>query len=317
MFHGQMALMSGTANKPIAEKIAKQLKQKLIPVEITKFADNEIHVHIEKSVRDKDVYIIQSTSNPAHEHLMELLIMIDALRRASASRITCVMPFFGYARQDRKSRSREAITAKLVANLLTTAGTNRVISVDLHADQVQGFFDIPLDHVRGLPLLAEHFKRHRTKNTVVVSPDQGSIKINRELANRLDTHMVIMEKSRSKKKHNTIDDMMILGDVKGKDIIMIDDEINTGGTIARACEMLKKAGAKDIRVGCTHPVFAGNAVKILDMCKLKEIVVLDTISLEKRKMPKNLKVLSIAPVIANIINIINTSKPMGIYLDKL
>jgi len=317
MFHGEIALMSGTANKPLAEKIAKQLKKKLIPVEINKFADSEIYIHIEKSVRDKDVYIIQSTSNPAHEYLMELLIMIDAMRRASADRITCVMPFFGYARQDRKSRSREAITAKLVANLLTTAGANRIISVDLHADQIQGFFDIPLDHVKGLPLIAEHFKKHRTKDTIVVSPDQGGIKINRDLANRLDVPLVIMEKSRSKKKHDTLTDMMILGDVKGKDILMVDDEINTAGTMTRACEMLKKAGAKDIRVACTHPVLAGPAVKRLDQCHLKEIVVLDTISLEGRKLPRNLKVLSIAPVIANIVNIINTSKPMGQYLDKL
>ncbi|NOZ81416.1 MAG: ribose-phosphate diphosphokinase [DPANN group archaeon] len=301
----------------MAESIARLLKTDLTPVEICKFADHEIHIHIERSIRDKDVYIIESTNNPGHEYLMELLILIDAAKRASAARITCVMPFFGYARQDRKSRSREAITAKLVANMLTTAGANRIISADLHADQIQGFFDIPLDHIRGLPIIAEHFKQQNIRDLVVVSPDQGGIKINREMANRLGAPLVIMEKSRSKKKHNTLDDMMILGEVKGKNIVMIDDEINTAGTMARACTMLRKAGAKDIRVSCTHAVFAGPAVERLDACKLKEIVVLDTISQEGRKQPKNLTVLSIAPVLATIIDIINTSKPMGIYLDKL
>ncbi len=314
---GQIRLISGSANRPLAEEVAKILGIKLTPVRITKFADGETYVRILESIRGQDVYIIQPTGNPVNENLMELLLMIDALRRASAGSICAVMPFFGYARQDRKATSREPISAKLVANLISVAGANRVIACDLHAPQVQGFFDIPLDHLEGLPLISNYFKKKKIRDAVVVSPDIGGIKMNRKLAERLKVPLVLISKRRSLTKPDTVEEMEILGDVKGKNIIMTDDEINTAGTMVRAVELLKEAGARDIYVSATHAVLAGEAVQRLSSAPVKEVVVTNTLSVPEEKSFPKLRVVSIAKVVAETIRIINQGRPMGVYLENL
>jgi len=302
---------------PLANKVAKLLDVSLTPLNVTKFSDGETYVRIEESIREQDVYIIQPTSNPVNDNLMELLLVIDALKRASAGSICAVVPFFGYARQDRKATSREPISAKLVANMIATAGATRVITTDLHAPQVQGFFDIPLDHLCGLPLLSEHLRKKMTKNTIVVAPDAGGIKMNRDVSERLGVPLVIMYKRRSIKKKNVVAEMKILGEVKGKNVLMIDDEINTGGTMIKAAEMLKKAGALDIVISATHGVFAGNAVEKFKKAPIKQVIVTDTIHIPKKKQFPSLIIVSIATVIAETIKIINQSKPMGVFLDNL
>ncbi|MBE7087450.1 MAG: ribose-phosphate pyrophosphokinase [Clostridiales bacterium] len=299
--HGNsIELLAGNSNKPLADAIAKELKLTVSAAEVGKFSDGEISISLPKTVRGKDVFIIQSTSSPVNDNLMELLIMIDACKRASAGRITAVIPYFGYARQDRKARPRDPITAKLVADILTTAGANRVLTMDLHAAQIQGFFEIPVDHLYGAPLLAKYFKKQMTEDWVVVSPDVGSVGRARNFASRVDATLAIVDKRRP--KANAIEVMNVIGDVKGKTCLMVDDMIDTAGTIVQGAEALVKNGAKEVYACCTHGVLSGPAMERLTNSPIKEVVILDTIDIpeEIRNNPK-IKVVSVAKLIARAI----------------
>ena len=303
----EIKLFCGNSNKKLAEAIAKELKLELGEAEVSRFSDGEINVHIGESVRGKDVFVIQSTGQPVNENLMELLVMIDALRRASAGRITAVMPYFGYARQDRKARPRDPITARLVADILQTAGADRVLTMDLHAQQIQGFFDIPVDHLIGGPLLYKSFKNIVDDNFVVVSPDVGSVSRARSVAAKLGCNMAIIDKRRP--KANQLEVMNIIGDIKGKKCLMVDDMIDTAGTIVNGAEALKKNGAKEVYACCSHGVLSGPAIERLTNSCIKEIAVLDTIEFAENvaNCPK-IKKLSVAEYFAKAIN--------QIYYDK-
>ena len=266
--HGNtIELLAGNSNIPLAEAIAKELKLSLSNAEVGKFSDGEISITLPNTVRGKDVFIIQSTSSPVNDNLMELLIMIDACKRASAGRITAVMPYFGYARQDRKARPRDPITAKLVADILTTSGADRVLTIDLHAAQIQGFFEIPVDHLYGAPLLARYYKDKMDENWVVVSPDVGSVGRARNLASRVNAPIAIVDKRRP--KANAIEVMNVIGDVAGKTCLMVDDMIDTAGTIVKGAEALAKNGAKEIFACCTHGVLSGPAMERITNSPIK------------------------------------------------
>ena len=283
--HGsEIKLFSGNSNRPLAEGIAAKLNTTLGEMELTHFSDGEIYVRYDESIRGRDVFLIQSTSDPVNTNLMELLIMIDAAKRASAGRITAVIPYFGYARQDRKARSREPITAKLVANLLTSAGADRVLTMDLHCLQIQGFFDIPLDNLVGGPTLYNYFKPKVDENFVVVSPDIGSVARARKVAARMDAKMAIIDKRRP--KANVMEVMNIIGDVEGKNCLMVDDMIDTAGTIVQGAKALKEAGAKEIYACCSHGVLSGPAVERLAASPITELAMLDTINIpEEKRLP--------------------------------
>lgn len=299
--HGnKIELLAGNSNRPLAEAIAKELKTSVTQAEVGKFSDGEISITLPNTVRGKDVFIIQSTSAPVNDNLMELMIMIDACKRASAGRITAVMPYFGYARQDRKARPRDPITAKLVADILTTAGADRILTMDLHAAQIQGFFEIPVDHLYGAPLLAKYYKKMMDENWVVVSPDVGSVARARNFASRVNAPIAIVDKRRP--RANAIEVMNIIGDVKGKRCLMVDDMIDTAGTIVHAVEALKAKGAKSVKIGCTHAVFSGPAIERLKNAPVDEIVILDTIALPDNKKLDNMTVLSSANVFAEAID---------------
>ncbi len=299
--HGtQIEILAGNSNRPLAEAVAAELKLPLSNAEVGKFSDGEISITLPQTVRGRDVFIIQSTSIPVNDNLMELLIMIDACKRASAGRITAVMPYFGYARQDRKARPRDPITAKLVADILTSAGADRVLTMDLHAAQIQGFFDIPVDHLYGAPLLARYFKNKMNEDWVVVSPDVGSVARARNFASRVNASLAIVDKRRP--KANAIEVMNVIGDVKDKSCIMVDDMIDTAGTICQGAQALVNNGAKEVYACCTHGVLSGPAMERLIASPIKEIVVLDTINLPEnvRNNPK-IKVVSVARTIAKAI----------------
>lgn len=302
----EFKLFSGNSNRPLAEAIARELKLELGNLEVGHFSDGETSVHIGETVRGRDVFIIQSTSYPVNENLMDLLVCIDALRRASAGRITAVIPYFGYARQDRKARPRDPITAKLVADIITSAGADRVLTIDLHAAQIQGFFDIPVDHLEGGPILYKHFKSMADDDFVVVSPDVGSVSRARNVATKLNCPMAIIDKRRP--KANQVEIMNIIGDVKGKTCLLVDDMIDTAGTICQGAEALAKNGAKKIYACCTHAVLSGPAIDRLTASPIDKVVTLDTINQpEEHKIPK-LEVLSVAKLLAKAIE--------NIYLDK-
>lgn len=310
----ELRLFAGNSNKPLAEAIAKNLGIPLSGIEVGHFSDGETSVHINESIRGRDVFIIQSTSAPVNENLMELLVMIDAARRASAGRITAVMPYFGYARQDRKAKPRDPITAKLVADIITSAGADRILAVDLHAPQIQGFFDIPVDHLVGNPLLCDYFKNLNDDNLVVVSPDIGSVGRARNVAAKINCPMAIIDKRRP--KANQVEVMNIIGDVKGKTCILVDDMIDTAGTICFGAEALHNAGVKKIYACCTHPVLSGPAIERIKNSYIDEVVVLDTIDLPEEKRIDKIKVLSIAPTLAKAISFIYLDKRMAdIYQD--
>ena len=299
--HGnKIEVLSGNSNRPLAEAVATELGLPLSSAEVGKFSDGEISISLPQTVRGRDVFIIQSTSMPVNDNLMELLIMIDACKRASAGRITAVIPYFGYARQDRKARPRDPITAKLVADILTSAGADRVLTMDLHAAQIQGFFDIPVDHLYGAPLLAKYFKKKMDENWVIVSPDVGSVGRARNFASRVDAALAIVDKRRP--KANAVEVMNVIGDVKGKSCIMLDDMIDTAGTICQGAQALVENGAKEVYACCTHGVLSGPAMDRLIASPIKEIVVLDTIDLPEnvRNNPK-IKVISCAKLIAKAI----------------
>lgn len=294
-----LKLFALNSNMKLAEEIAQVIGVQLGKCSVSRFSDGEIQINIEESIRGGDVFVIQSTSAPVNEHLMELLIMIDALKRASAKTISIVMPYYGYARQDRKARSREPITAKLVANLLETAGASRVITLDLHAPQIQGFFDIPIDHLMGVPILADYFKNKNLQDIVIVSPDHGGVTRARRLADRLKAPIAIIDKRRP--KPNVAEVMNIVGQVEGKTAILIDDIIDTAGTITLAANALVENGAADVYACCTHPVLSGPAIERIQNSKIKELVVTNSIALPEEKKIDKIVELSVAPLIAEAI----------------
>jgi ribose-phosphate pyrophosphokinase len=269
-----LKVFSGRSNRPLAENIAAELGKPLGQCEIKVFSDGEMWVKYSENVRGCDVFLVQSTNPPA-ENLLELLIMIDAAKRASARKIAAVIPYFGYARQDRKDQPRVSITAKLIANLITEAGADRVITMDLHAPQIQGFFDIPVDHLYSSAVLVKYFKDNPIENLAVASPDVGGIKMARAYAKRLEAELVVIDKRRP--KQNDAEVMNIIGDVKGKNILIVDDLIDTGGTLVNAVVALQEAGAKDVFAAATHPVLSGSAIERINKSNLKKIVVTDTL----------------------------------------
>ncbi|WP_027092138.1 ribose-phosphate diphosphokinase [Cohnella thermotolerans] len=294
-----LKLFAGNSNPRLAEAIARNIGIKLGDAEMRRFSDGEIHIRLNESVRGSDVFVVQSTSQPVNEHLMELLVMVDALKRASAKTINVVVPYYGYARQDRKARSRDPITAKLVANLIETAGAHRVIAMDLHAMQIQGFFDIPVDHLLGVPILGDYFQSKGLLAPVVVSPDHGGVVRARRLADELQAPLAIIDKRRP--EPNVVEVMNIIGDVSGRTAILIDDIIDTAGTICLAAQALKEAGARELYACCTHPVLSGHALARLEASPIKEVVVTDTIPLRDPSASTKLRVLSVAPLIAEAI----------------
>ena len=311
--HGtEIKLFSGNSNKALAEAIAKELRMELADAEVSRFSDGEINVHIGETVRGRDVFIIQSTCQPVNDNLMELLVMIDAVKRASAGRITAVIPYFGYARQDRKARPRDPITAKLVADLLQTAGADRVLTMDLHALQIQGFFNIPVDHLVGGPLLFRYFQDKVDEDFVVVSPDVGSVTRARNVAAKLGCSMAIIDKRRP--KANQLEVMNIIGDIKGKKCLMVDDMIDTAGTIVQGAEALWKNGAKEIYACCSHAVFSGPAIERIKNSHITKLVVLDTVALPEEKKLDKIEVLSAAKLFALAIeNVYQDKKMSDIY----
>lgn len=295
----RLKLFTANANVQLAEEIARYLGVRLGDAKVKRFSDGEISIAIDESVRGADVFIIQPTCSPVNDHLMELLIMIDAMRRASARRITAVIPYYGYARQERKARARDPISAKLVANLLTAAGARRVVAMDLHANAIQGFFDIPVDHLPGVPILAEYYRNKNLENVVVVSPDIGGVTRARNLAERIGADLAIIDKRRP--RANVAEIMHLIGDVKGKTAIMIDDIIDTAGTITQGAQALMERGAKEVLVCCTHPVLSGPAVERLEHSVIKEVVVCNTIPVPPEKKIPKIKVLSVAPLLGEAI----------------
>ena len=298
---GAMKILAGNSNGALAEAIAAYLGEPLTKCQVRRFADMEIFVEIQENVRGKDAFIIQSTSFPTNDHMMELLIMTDALRRASARRITAVVPYFGYARQDRKPGPRTPISAKLVANMITRAGADRVLTVDLHAGQIQGFFDIPVDNLFGAPVMVRDIKEQlNLQNVMVVSPDVGGVVRARALAKRIDAPLSIVDKRRERAGESEV--MNIIGDVRGKSCILVDDIVDSGGTLCNAADALLAQGAKDVRAYITHGVLSGGAVARISASRLKELVVTDTIlPTEAMRVAKNIRVISIAPLIGEAI----------------
>ncbi|HEX9829016.1 MAG TPA: ribose-phosphate pyrophosphokinase [Bacteroidota bacterium] len=292
-----LKVFSGRANRPLAEKIAAEGKFELGHVELRNFSDGEMWVKYADNIRGDDVFIVQSTQPPA-ENLIELLIMLDAAKRASAERVTAVIPYFGYARQDRKDQPRVSITAKLVANLLTGSGADRVITMDLHAPQIQGFFDIPLDHLYSSAVFIDHFRSMNIPNLAVVSPDVGGLKMARSFAKRLDADLVLIDKRRP--KANEAEVLNVIGNTNGKNVLIVDDLIDTGGTFVNAVAALKENGAKEVYGACTHPILSGKAIERIDTSALKNLTVTDSIPL-RQKSPK-IELRSVAKLFAEAIN---------------
>ena len=313
--HGKdIKIFTCNSNKPVAEEIAKVLGLPLGDMQVKTFSDGEIAVSINESVRGSDVFIVQSTCQPVNNNLMELLISIDAFKRASAGRITAVIPYFGYARQDRKAKARDPISAKLVADLITAAGADRVLTMDLHANQIQGFFDIPVDHLMGVPLLAKYyidkFKNVERDELVVVSPDLGSVARSRKFAERIDASLAIIDKRRP--NPNVSEVMNIIGDVKDKICVIVDDMIDTAGTLTNAANALvTKGGAKCVYAGATHGVLSGPALDRIEESVLKEVILLDTIPVIGNTASGKLKQLNVAPVFAEAISRIYTDRPVS------
>lgn len=311
----KLKIFSLNSNPELAESIAKEVGVPLGKLTVTRFSDGEVQINIEESIRGSDVFVIQSTSSPVNENLMELLIMLDALKRASARTINVVIPYYGYARQDRKARSREPITAKLVANLLTSAGATRAITLDLHAPQIQGFFDIPIDHLVAVPLLSDYFlqKNFDPSEIVIVSPDHGGVTRARKMADRLKATIAIIDKRRP--RPNVAEVMNIVGNVEGKTAILIDDIIDTAGTISIAAAALKENGAKDIYACCSHPVLSGPAMERIENSVIKELVVTDSIKLADENKSSKVVELSIAKLLADAIVRVYEEKSVSTLFD--
>ena len=305
----KITVSSLSSSKKLAQDIASILGTKVGDCKVHHFADGEILCEIGESVRGKDVFIVQSTSNPVTENLMEILVLTDALKRASAREITAVIPYFGYARQDRKAKPRQPITSKLVADLLTTAGVNRVVTVDLHAAQIQGFFDIPVDEMQALPLLIKYFRKKKVQDLCVVSPDHGGATRARKMSEAFDCPIAIIDKRRP--KPNVAEVMGIIGNVEGKNCILIDDMIDTAGTITAGVDMLKQKGAKDVYIACTHGVLSGPAVERLSTCAAKEVVITNTIEIPQDKKFDKLVSVSVAGLLAHTIENIENDLPVS------
>jgi ribose-phosphate pyrophosphokinase len=302
---GALTVFAGRASRPFAERIAKELGSPLGRCEVKQFSDKELWVKYNDNIRGSDVFIVQATNPPA-ENLLELLIMIDAAKRASARKVVAVIPYFGYARQDRKDQPRVSITAKLVANLITAAGADRVITMDLHAPQIQGFFDMPVDHLYSSAVLVRYFKKRKIGNLAVASPDVGGIKMARAYAKRLEADLIVIDKRRP--RQNEAEVMNIIGDVQGKNLLIVDDLVDTAGTLCNAVNALKEAGAKDIYAACTHPVLSGNAIERINNSKLTTMVVTDSLPLSAQS-PK-IEVQSVAWIFAEAMK--RTFKHMSI-----
>ena len=294
-----LKLFTCNAHPELANEIAELMGIKVGKSTVNKFSDGEIQVSIWESVRDCDVYVVQPTCAPVNDHLMELLIMIDALKRASAGRINAVIPYYGYARQDRKAKARDPITAKLVANLIQAAGADRVISMDLHANQIQGYFDIPVDHLLGLPILTKYFKENNLDNVVVVSPDHGSVTRARNMAERLDAPIAIVDKRRPEPNKSEI--MNIIGDIDGKNCILLDDMIDTAGTICNAASALIELGAKNVYACATHGVLSGPAKERLEKSPIQELVLLNTLPIDDEKKLDKMTFISVGPIFSEVI----------------
>lgn len=305
----KITVFSLSSSKKLAQDIASILGTKVGDCKVHHFADGEILCEIGESVRGKDVFIVQSTSNPVTENLMEILVLTDALKRASAREITTVIPYFGYARQDRKAKPRQPITSKLVADLLTTAGVNRVVTVDLHAAQIQGFFDIPVDEMQALPLLIKYFRKKKVQDLCVVSPDHGGATRARKMSEAFDCPIAIIDKRRP--KPNVAEVMGIIGNVEGKNCILVDDMIDTAGTITAGVDMLKQKGAKDVYIACTHGVLSGPAIERLSTCAAKEVVITNTIEIPQEKKFDKLVSVSVAGLLAHTIENIENDLPVS------
>jgi len=295
----ELKIFAGSANLSLAKEVTGYLDVPLGLSEVKQFSDGEFSVYIGESVRGSDVFIVQPLCHPVNDHLMELLIYIDALKRASAGRINAVIPYYGYARQDRKMRARDPITAKLVADLLTTAGADRIIVMDLHAGQIQGFFNIPMDHLLGIPILAKYYLEKKISNGVVVSPDLGGVTRARELGDRLQMPLAIIDKRRP--KANVSEIMNVIGDIKNKNIVLIDDLIDTGGTIVNSANVLLEMGANEVYACCTHGVLSGQAIENINDSPIREVVMLNTIPLPKDKNNTKITSLSVAELFAEAI----------------
>ena len=310
-----MHIISGNSNPILAKEISSELNEKIIDVTVTKFADQEVFVEINENIRGKNIFIIQSTSMPANDHLMELLITIDALKRASAQTVTAVIPYFGYARQDRKVGPRTPISAKLIADILTTAGIDRLLTIDLHAGQIQGFFDIPVDNLYAAPVITKDIKKnYNNKDIVVISPDVGGVVRARGIAKRIDGDLAIVDKRRN--KANVSEVMNIIGDINGRDCIIVDDIVDTAGTLCNAAEALIEAGAKSVSAYITHGVLSGPAVERIKNSKLNELVITDSIAPTKLILDaSNIRILNLAPLIAEAIRRISSDSSVSSLFD--
>ncbi|HLT54692.1 MAG TPA: ribose-phosphate diphosphokinase [Bacillota bacterium] len=308
-----LKVFSLNSNRKLAEDIASHIGVTLGKCTVSKFSDGEVQINIEESVRGCDVYVIQSTCAPVNTHMMELLIMIDALKRASAKSINIVIPYYGYARQDRKARSREPIAAKLVADLIETAGANRVITLDLHAPQIQGFFDIPIDHLQGVPILSSYIEKKNLEDVIIVSPDHGGVTRARKMADRLKAPIGIIDKRRP--RPNVAEVMNIIGNIEGKTAILVDDIIDTAGTMTLAANALIENGAKEVYACCTHPVLSGPAIERIENSQIRELVVTNSIPLPEEKHIDKITVLSVAPLIGEAITRIHELKSVSILFD--
>ena len=310
-----MNIISGNSNPKLALEVASELGEKIVNVTVTKFSDQEVFVEILENVRGKNVFVIQSTSAPANDHLMELLITIDALKRASAQTITAVIPYFGYARQDRKVGPRTPISAKLVANILTTAGIDRLLTIDLHAGQIQGFFDIPVDNLYAAPIITKDIQtKYKSEDIVVVSPDVGGVVRARNIANRINANLAIVDKRRD--KANTSEVMNIIGDVRNRDCLVVDDIVDTAGTLCNAAEALKSAGARSVSAYISHGVLSGPAIKRISESKLSELVITNSIAASKQIVDSpNIRVLNLASLIAEAIRRISSDSSVSSLFD--
>ncbi len=298
-FEQELMVFAGSANSDLSQEIATHLGTKLGKVKIRQFSDGEIYVRFLESVRGADVFLIQSFSSPVNRNLMELLIMIDALKRASVGRVSAVVPYYAYARQDKKTEAREPITAKLVADLLTVAGADRVLTMDLHAGQIQGFFDIPVDHLTALPLLVKYFAEKGLEDLVVVSPDVGRVKMAKRFSDKLGATLAILHKARP--EHNVAEITQVVGKVKGKVALLVDDMIDTAGTMVNGAKALIEKGAREVYACATHAIFSGSAIERLKASPIKEVVVTNTVFLPPEKRLEKIRVLSIAPLFAQTI----------------
>ncbi len=306
-------VFAGNSHTELAEEIVSIMGKPLGKATVTKFSDGEISVNLWETVRGIDVYIVQSTCAPVNDNLMELLIMIDAMKRASAGRINAVIPYYGYARQDRKAKARDPITAKLVANLITAAGADRVLSMDLHANQIQGYFDIPVDHLVGMPILARYFKEKNLDNLCVVSPDHGSVTRARNMAEFLNCPIAIVDKRRPEPNKSEV--MNVIGEIEGNNCIIIDDMIDTAGTITNAANAIKEMGAKNVFACATHPVLSGPAMERVEKSEISELVILNTIPIPEEKKIEKVRTLSVAPLFAEAMTRVFTNGSISKLFD--